>query len=223
MVRWLAENSAGSNRRLRTEIDKIIYRPGQPIIISVQAFDEEARPADTYRVVARMRRPGPASKTWPLDSGDSAAGEAATDMISSAELMPNLADHTYRGELPAPAAEIILENPGSTLQKLRLEVAALDGERSVAQASIDLQLLDDPAEFLDPRPDPERLAQLARLTGGRVLRSPEELADLLTRQARAADRMLISRKPVWDQAWVWGLLLGLLASEWILRRRRGLA
>ena len=106
---------------------------------------------------------------------------------------------------------------------MRLEFVAQDGEKSVAQTSIDLQLLDDPAEFVDPRPDPERLAQLARASGGRVLKSPEELAEVLTRQARAADRLVISRRPVWDQAWVWALLLGLLATEWILRRRRGLA
>ena len=223
VVRWLAENSAGSNRRLRAEIDKVIYRPGQPVVIAVQAFDEEARPTDSYRVIARIRRPDPASQSRPADFADSIQEDATRDLIASVELTPNLADHTYRGELPAPSAGTILENPGSTLQTLRLEVIALDGERHVAQTSIDLQLLDDPAEFLDPRPDPEQLSQLAKSTGGRVLRSPEELADLLTRQARAADRMLISRKPVWDHAWVWILLLGLLASEWILRRRRGLA
>ena len=57
VVRWLAENSAGTNRRLRTEVDKIIYRPGQPIMVTAQAFDEQARPADSYRVVARLRKP----------------------------------------------------------------------------------------------------------------------------------------------------------------------
>jgi hypothetical protein len=139
------------------------------------------------------------------------------------ELTPNLADHTYRGELPAPSSGTILENPGSTLQRLSLEIAALEGEQSIAQTSIDLQLLDDPEEFLDPRPDPARLTQLANATGGRVLRSAEELADLLTRQARAGDQLVISLSPVWDRSWVWALLLGLLASEWILRRRRGLA
>jgi hypothetical protein len=223
VVRWLAENSAGSNRRLQVEIDKNIYRPGQPISIAVQAFDEQARPADSYRVIARMLRPDPAGKTWLGNSGGSSPGEETTDLIASTELMPHLADHTYRGELPAPSTGTVLENPGSTLQSLRLEVVAQDVERNVAQTSVDLQLHDDPAEFLDPRPDPEKLVELAKLTGGRALRSPEELADLLTRHARAADRMLISRKPVWDRAWVWALLLGLLASEWILRRRRGLA
>ena len=71
VVRWLAENSAGSNRRLQAEIDKNIYRPGQPISIAVHAFDEEARPADGYRVIARVVRTDPTSTTRPADSGGS--------------------------------------------------------------------------------------------------------------------------------------------------------
>jgi hypothetical protein len=109
------------------------------------------------------------------------------------------------------------------LKTMRLEVVALDGERSVAQTTIDLQLLDDPVESLDPRPDPDRLAQLARSAGGQVLKSPEALAELLSRQARAADRLLVSRQPRWDRSRVWLLLLILLTAEWIARRLRGLA
>jgi hypothetical protein len=223
VVRWLAENSAGSNRRLHIDVDKNIYRPGQPIVIAATAFDEQARPADSYRVIASLRQPDPGSAPQPPDSGGSSREEAPRALIAHAELSSHLADHTYRGELTAPSAGTFLENPGSTLQKMRLDVIARDGERDVAQAGIDVQLLDDPKEFRDPRPDPERLALLARSTGGRVLKAPQELADLLNRQARSADRMLITRRPVWDQPWVWALLLGLLAGEWILRRRRGLA
>src|SRR5262249_58281439 len=50
VVSWLAENSAGTNRRLRVDLDKVIYRPGQPIPINVQVFDEQASPAASYRV-----------------------------------------------------------------------------------------------------------------------------------------------------------------------------
>ncbi len=183
VVRWLAENSAGSNRRLRTEIDKIIYRPGQPIIITAQAFDAEAKPTDSYRVVARLQRPGAEATPGTANAGQPAQGEGTREPVAQVELKPGLADHIYRGELTAPSAGTILENPGSTLQTLQLEVVALEGEESVAQTSLNLQLLDDPAEFVDPRPDPETLSQLARSSGGQVLKSPEALADLLTRQA----------------------------------------
>jgi hypothetical protein len=105
---------------------------------------------------------------------------------------------------------------------MRLDLLAFDGEQSVAQTAIDLQLLDDPAEFRDPRPDHDRLAQLARSSGGQILKSPEALADLVSRGARAGDRLLVSRQPLWDRSWVWLLLLTLLATEWIVRRLRGL-
>jgi hypothetical protein len=208
VVRWLAENSAGTNRRLRVDLDKVIYRPGQPILISAQAFDEQARPTDAYRIQARLLHPGP--------------GDEPGELVSL-DLTPRLADHTYHGELTAPAAGTILENPSSTLQKLRLELVALDGPKPVAQTRLDLQLLDDPAEFVDPRPDPARLVELAKSTGGQVLKSPDKLVELLTRQSRTGDRVLTSRTPIWDHPLVWTLLLGLLAAEWVLRRRRGLA
>jgi hypothetical protein len=98
-----------------------------------------------------------------------------------------------------------------------------DGSRKFAQMRVDLQLLDDPAEFLDPRPDGDLLVRLAAATGGQVLRSPEALVDLLTRRGPALDRSITYQKPLWDHPLIWALMLGLLAIEWIVRRFRGLA
>ena len=92
VVRWLAENSAGKNRRLQTETDKIIYRPGQPINIAVHAFDAEARPTDTYRVMALLQSPK-------ADRTD--RGEEKQEAIARTELTPSLSDHVYHGELQA--------------------------------------------------------------------------------------------------------------------------
>jgi hypothetical protein len=201
----------------------VIYRPGQPIRINVQAFNEQASPADSYRVRARLRRPDPPALPAAAEADTDSPGPDEPGELASIDLTPRLEDHTYRGELMAPSAGTVLENPGSTLQKLRLDIVAFDAEHRVAQTGLDLQLLDDPAEFLDPRPDSARLIQLANSTGGRVLKSPDELVELLTRQSRTGDRILISRIPIWDHPLVWALLLGLLVAEWILRRRRGLA
>ena len=40
VVRWLAENSEASQRRLQVETDKVIYRPGQEIQVTAHAYDE---------------------------------------------------------------------------------------------------------------------------------------------------------------------------------------
>jgi hypothetical protein len=223
VVRWLAENSAGGNRKLQVDVDKVIYRPGQPIQIIVRAFDEEARPADSYRVVARVRQGGDQGQTAGPEPGSATGVEASPSEVGSVELPLRLDDHSYRGDIPAPAASSVRSDSGSTLQQLSLEVIALDGEATAAQTTIELQLLDDPTEFVDPRPDSGRLAQLATSTGGQVLKTAEELATLVTHQTRAADRLIVSRRPLWDHPLVWALLLVLLAAEWIIRRRRGLA
>ena len=54
VVRWLTENSEGSNRRLKVETDRIIYRPGQEIQIKARTYDEKLVDTDRYRVAARL-------------------------------------------------------------------------------------------------------------------------------------------------------------------------
>jgi hypothetical protein len=88
---------------------------------------------------------------------------------------------------------------------------------------VEVQLIDDPAEFRDPRPDRALLTNLARGTGGSVIRSPGELAELLGRHKDATVKTIITRSPRWDNPLFWLLFLGLLSTEWILRRIKGLA
>ena len=57
------------------------------------------------------------------------------------------------GQAPAPPASEVIEDPGSTVHQLWLDAAALDGDRVVAESSTLIQLIDDPVEFRDPRPD----------------------------------------------------------------------
>ena len=59
-------------------------------------------------------------------------------------------------------------------------MAAYEGNQLAAQAAVDLQLLNDIAEFHDPRPDPDRLRQLAERIGGQVLRSPADLTRVIS-------------------------------------------
>ena len=95
---------------------------------------------------------------------------------------------------------IRLDN-GSTLQTATVEVVALDGEKVVAQANLDVQILDDSEEFVDPRPDASRLATLARLSGGSVLQGPDDLARLLEQSTEAADKVVTSRSPSGTTRW----------------------
>jgi uncharacterized membrane protein len=208
VIRWLAENSGGGNRRLRLETDKVIYRPGQPIQVRAHAYDDKLEETGRYRLVARLTSP--------------AAPKAA---LSEAALAVRPADHVYEGGLVTPPLRDIpaaADSPLSSVRPLALEVTAYDGEAVAAQAALDVQVLDDPEEFQDPQPDPARLEQLARDSGGTVLHTPEDLARLLGGYHTTPGEVVVQKVPLWDHAGLWLLLLALLATEWLLRRWWGL-
>jgi uncharacterized membrane protein len=213
VVLWLAENAPGVNRRLRVETDKMLYRPGQPITLSARAYDDKLEETNRYRLVARLRPPEEA-KTRPVAP------------IQEAALAPKSSDRLYEGQLSAPPLRLLPTtgaNAASPMRMAALDVMAYDGDREVSQTTLDVQVLDDPAEFQDPRPDAARLEELARASGGKVLHSAEELAQLLGTFTTAPGEIVVSRSPLWDHVGLWGLLVVLLTVEWVLRRWWGLA
>lgn len=104
-----------------------------------------------------------------------------------------------------------------------LEVIAYDGDYIAGRGELDVQVLDDSAEFRDLRPDPQRLEELAQISGGRVLHDSRELNQLLASIKPTVGEAVIARQPAWDNPALWFLLLLLLTVEWMFRRYRGLA
>jgi hypothetical protein len=217
VVNWLAENSAGVNRRLRVDSDKIIYRPGEAIKLSARAYDEKLEETSRYRLVARLHPPAPPR------SGPNAP---PPPVLQEVALAPRPGERAYEGGLTTPPLDQVpvpADKPLASLRLLALDVVAYDGNRVAAQSSLDVQVLDDPEEFHDPQPDPTRLEALARDSGGKVLHSGEELAQLLRGYASTPGEVVVQKVPLWDRTGLWLLLLGLLGAEWVLRRWRGLA
>jgi hypothetical protein len=209
VVRWLTENRDIANQRLVVEADKVLYKPGQDIQIQVKAYDDKLVETDRYRVAARLRQPT-----------DDGSGPFDTTAIN---LVPQLAEKSYRGKLLAPPVNQVVDDPGTTLHKMVLDVAAFDGESMMAQSTVELQLIDDPAEFRDPRPNPTLLHELAQATGGSVIQSPEQLSRILGRHKDASVQTIVTHWPMWDTPLLWLVFLGLLSAEWVLRRIKGLA
>jgi uncharacterized membrane protein len=211
VVTWLAENSAGSSRYLEASTDKIIYRPGQPMVVTARAFDEKLEATDRYRLVSRLIRP------------DSKASPGLPPLIADSPLSHRVESRDFAATLTVPPAASIRRDDGSAVQTATVEVVALDGERVTSTASLDVQILDDSDEFRDPRPDAGRLASLAKASGGTVMTGPEDLARLLEASTESVDRVVTSRSPIWDTPVVFGLVLILLVAEWTSRRWKGLA
>jgi hypothetical protein len=156
------------------------------------------------------------------------AGWAPADGETSAplptELTADAALQEYRGELVARASEgLTLQSSGdyAVMREARLQVAATESGEEIARTSVDIQLLDDSIELLDPRPAPENLETLAQLSGGQVFTRPAELTELLRGLQSSEGEVLVHKTPLWDRSWLWLSILFLLAIEWSLRRRAG--
>ncbi|MBN1492451.1 MAG: hypothetical protein JXA69_21240 [Phycisphaerae bacterium] len=80
------------------------------------------------------------------------------------------------------------------------------------------------AERIQTSADPTTMRELAARSGGQAI-DPAEPGRLLTRLAEAHPSEQTHREIefVWDQPWVFAVLVTLLAVEWFLRRRCGVA
>ena len=76
-------------------------------------------------------------------------------------------------------------------------------------------------EFRSLEPDRSLLERIAKDTGGRVL----ELSEVST-LPKLLENLNVPIKetltdPLWHSPWVFALILGLLAAEWVIRRKAG--
>jgi hypothetical protein len=202
---------------LQTETDKVIYRPGQPIQVTSHVYDDKQEETGKYRVVARLKIPAIA---------ESRTASTSSPIVEESSLLPGGGEFAYRGKLMAPSINILktaLPGSSSTMRTQVLEITAYDQNRIAGREELDVQILNDSAEFHDLQPDPKRLQELAEISGGKVLQNSRELIKLFESLKPAKGEPVISRQPAWDRSAFWFLLLLLLAVEWIVRRYRGLA
>jgi hypothetical protein len=96
-----------------------------------------------------------------------------------------------------------------------------DGEE---RASAGFEITLPSRENADPSPDPSAMLELARSTGGEALALAD--VDRLLEQFPGGEERrepLSARfEDLWDSPWSLLFLLGLLSSEWILRKREDL-
>ena len=229
LVYWLTESSAIGRRRLVASADKRFYRPGETITIQAATYDESAAVTKNYRVVAMVEPHTPPSEAepevsplrWPSGLART-SGESGPFIVWGEEFELALAGkETPLHGIQLPLNDVLAS--GASSQSLRVELTAYEEQTQVDSTSLDIQVLHDPFEQQNPFPNHALLTRLASASGGKVLRTADELAAVLKDVPVNVGPPIVRRSPLWSKAWVLLLLLGLLTGEWCWRRTLGLA
>lgn len=115
-------------------------------------------------------------------------------------------------------AKFVAEQPGV----YRVNVVARRGGDAAGSAASSLLVGGADVEMSDPRVNIALLERLAVGTAGRLITATEleGLASVLRTGVPAT--VLAAHRDLWHNAWSFGLIIALLAGEWLLRRRWGL-
>lgn len=205
LVRWGAgENLRSGGEQIRLGTDRITYTPSDPIEIIAKVLDDDRKPVTDADLSAVIYQGETAILRQKMSYRTGSSGIYETSLAS----LPEAGDYTVRLEGEVVDAALSGENPEG-LEAIETELVV------VASRS--------PVELAELTADRDFLNHAAQVSGGTVA----ELADVETLlEAFGAPREILTERrniTLWDK---WPLLvtfLGLLTTEWILRRRSGLA
>lgn len=191
-VRWLVA---------RDELKQVMIRPGktlydgaESVILDGQVYDDDFRPIEGADVRATVR--------GPLGSEEERPREIS---------LVDLGAGRYRASLPGlPPGDYRIEGSAA------LGGAELGGDQS------EMTVAPYRMEFEDPAPNFALLREVARESGGRflLLGEAKDLPDQL--ELEPVVERSVREWPFQESSILFLALLGLLGSEWALRRGRGL-
>lgn len=118
-----------------------------------------------------------------------------------------------KGEIPAQLP------PGDYM----LHASVTHQGQKIGESKCRFQVYHHDLELDRAQAEPELLASLALSTGGELVQ-PEKLSELWKRLAESREELKIERQirlPLWDRWWWLMVLIGLLSTEWFLRKRSG--
>lgn len=164
--------------------------------LTVRVRDSAARPVEDADIEVRVRRIGD-----PDSSAIVIRPEAASEPGS------------YSVAHSSPAT-------GALVAEVRATGA---GSLTTGTASVGWVQDNSDVEFSTAAPDRAAMEDLAKLTGGEVIRI-EDLRDLPRKLKKYPNLVMESRvRPLWHTGWFFGFALLCLCCEWILKRRNGIA
>jgi uncharacterized membrane protein len=197
-LRWLIRDPQLA--RLRIVLDQRRTEPGVPVGVRVHTFDERYQPMPG----------GVLHGTWTsLESESDGASPAASIPFDAR----SGEDGTWSGSFTPPT-------PG--VYRVRVEGKSADDTLGFGSAEDVVVVRSSSVEALHEDPQPERLRMLAEVGGGQAV-DASHVDDLVFPEVHKEHTLKQSTKPAWPQAPVLLLVVMLLAVEWWLRRKAGLA
>jgi hypothetical protein len=179
--------------------------------------------------------PEPVTLTLPAAPAE---GEAVPVTIAArdksyaprADAMVNVSVTSPSGRVESVRADPVPDQGGSFRAAVRatepgiyrVSVDARQGQTSLG-SSLGTMLVGgvDP-EMTDPRLNEDTLQRVARASRGAVIPAGDINALLARLDESAPAALLALRKDLWHTGWSFAILAGLLAAEWLTRRRWGL-
>ena len=187
--------AVGAKERLAVGTDADIYPRGKPVMIRATALEKDLRPVNDATVIATVTNPLGNKEEIPMDWILSEEGVYVCRYLPTDE--------------------------GNYDVKVR--VTGWD----LAPAESAFEVSEPYIEFSSAGLKEDVLRGMARTTGGKYFSYAEakDLPDLVSRQVKAANEAGIQPvdREIWDTPAIFTVLLMVLAAEWFVRRRRGLA
>lgn len=236
IVFWLTEPSTIGRRKLTFTSDKQLYRPGEELTLTAEAFTPDGERTTRYRIVAAVEPRSDLSDVHVVDSPflstSTEGSESAPEFVPWGEelsFQPDVAEGVYRLRLRLADAASLESQTALRLLSLRIEATLYDGSGDSADnpgifldsAAADVQVANELPELQHPLPNHQLLQQLAQATGGRVTQSAEELAEIWRTRPLSQRRPATEQVPLWDAPWLLIALMTIVIGEWACRRRFG--
>lgn len=201
LTRWGAgANLRSGNDRVRLGTDRLSYTPNDEISITAKVLDAERRPVTDASVFASIYDGDRRLMRQKLSYRSDSSGIYETTVAG----LPKAGEYTVR------------------LEGNEVEDALEDGEQAV-ETELLVVTTRNPIELAELTADRDFLNRAAQMTGGMVVEPPH--ATKLSGAFGAPKEVLKERQSVtlWDKWYLLVLFLGLLTTEWVTRRRTGLA
>jgi uncharacterized membrane protein len=193
VVRWLA---VGAKERLTAETDSDVYAPGKPVIIRASALAKDLHPVDDASIIATV--------TDPLGNHE----DVPLDWILSEE-------GVYQ-------AQYVPQDEGDYRVSVRV-----DGWTDTKPVETDFRVSQPTVESADTGLKEDELKEMAKIANGRyfTFSDANQIPDVITKSLKSESFAgnKVEDREIWDMPALFALAFVLMVTEWIVRRRSGLA